>query len=173
VELTLGVRKMGRHPTGHRKWEIQHLWEVQHEVIRRLVIGQKPKDIARELDITPQTVSNIQNSRIARQEIERLRAERDQSAVNILDQVKSLAPKAVEVLKEVMDDPGARPSERIAAAKDVLDRSGYAPVKKVAELHAHLTPDDIARLREKGNEVARSVFGASGVEIVKQTMEDD
>ena len=149
---------MGRHPTGNRKYEIQHMWEIHREVVRRLVLGQKPADIARDLKISKQTVSNIQNSTIARREIERLRRERDEETRSVHEHIKEIAPKAVEVLEELMT-PSAPMSVRLRAAQDVLDRAGYSPIRKSIDFRATLTPEDVERIKQRGRQIKAMILG--------------
>ena len=149
---------MGRHPTGQRKYEVQHLWELHREVIRRLVLGQKPKAIAEDLRITPQTVSNIQNSAVAQKEIARLRAERDEEVRDVQEHIAEIAPKAVEVLEEMLQE-NVPHNLRLKAAQDVLDRAGYGAVRRSIELHGHLRPEDIDKIRARGDELRKQLYG--------------
>ena len=146
---------MGRHPSGERKYEIEHIWDVHREILRRLVLGQSRKQIAEDLGITPQTVTNVANSQVAQRELERLRNERDEQVKDVKKIIERASVKAALVLEEVIEDPGARGSDRVRAAIDILDRAGHGAVKKVAQMH--LTPEDIERIRERGIELAREV----------------
>lgn len=50
------------------------------------------------------------------------------------------AVEAYGVLKEIMNDPGAPPKDRLSAAKDLLDRAGYKPIDKVvADVQGEVT----------------------------------
>lgn len=61
------------------------------------------------------------------------------------------AVKAYSVLKEIMEDPGAPPKDRLSAAKDLLDRAGYKPVDKiVADVQAEVTHNhDLRKLSKE------------------------
>ena len=87
-----------------KKYQIQRLWDMHHEILRRLVIGQKPVDIAEELGITPQTVSNVRNSPIVQRQIKMLQSQRDADAVTIRDRIDFIAPKAVQLLEKKLDE---------------------------------------------------------------------
>lgn len=52
------------------------------------------------------------------------------------------AVEAYKVLKEIMNDPGAPPKDRLAASRDLLDRAGYKPVDRVAAEVTHRTYED-------------------------------
>lgn len=41
------------------------------------------------------------------------------------------AVEAYGVLKEIMNDPGVPPKDRLVAARDLLDRAGYKPVDQL------------------------------------------
>ncbi|WP_138752772.1 terminase small subunit [Paenibacillus sinopodophylli] len=41
------------------------------------------------------------------------------------------AVEAYGVLKEIMNDPGVPPKDRLVAARDLLDRAGYKPTDKI------------------------------------------
>src|SRR5574343_475754 len=49
-------------PQENRKYQIQHLWERHHQIKRLAIMGLTHKEIAKELEITPVTVSNVLNS---------------------------------------------------------------------------------------------------------------
>lgn len=68
---------MGRIPTGIRKYEIKKLKPSHIEILQRLVNGEKPKDIARDLGISTQTISNVRNSRVAIEMLEVMEAKMD------------------------------------------------------------------------------------------------
>ena len=63
---------------------------------------------------------------------------------------KEASPKALETLKRVLDDPGAKDSDKIRAAEIILDRAYGKPTQSV-DLDAHSIPqvvfvggDDVA-----------------------------
>ena len=47
---------MAKLPTGNRKYQIKELWDRHHEINRRILLGQKNKEIAEDLNITEATV---------------------------------------------------------------------------------------------------------------------
>ena len=48
---------MARLPEGNRKYQIKELWNRHEEINRRLLLGQKSKEIAKDLGISEATVS--------------------------------------------------------------------------------------------------------------------
>ena len=147
---------MGRNPAeAPRQYQIQQLWEVHHEVLRRLVLGQKSVQIAADLQITAAVVSYVKNSEMGRKQLSLMRAAADVGVVNVAGKFKELAAKAVRVMEEALD--GEHPlGLKLAAARDVLDRAGHAAPKvlRTENYHAHFGAEDIeaikARARESG-----------------------
>lgn len=127
---------MGRLPTGHRQFEVQKIWNITHEIMRLHILGLKNVEIASRLDITAQTVSNCINSSIVKRQISIMQAARDVEAVNVTKRVLEMAPKALDVLEEVMTSETETGSVRLRAAVEVLNRNAEtAPVRKT-ETHA-------------------------------------
>lgn len=144
---------MGRPATGHRKYNLEHLQNVHHEVMRLLILGLKHRDIARMLDITPATVSYTANSTSCRRQLEVMRGARDSDAIDLGKRIKELAPKALEVLDGLMDT--APQNIQLSAAKDILDRAGYTPVTRVRNenFNMNFTPSEILEIKERAREI--------------------
>ena len=60
---------MGRHrlPQTHRKYQVEQMWDIHHEVVRLALIGMKSVDIADHLGITPVMVSYTLRSPIVQE----------------------------------------------------------------------------------------------------------
>ena len=135
--------------------EPKQLWDRYQEIARRIILGQKNIQIANDLDITPANVSVVRNSDIVKAQLEKLQARADETTVDIGARIKDLAPKALDVLKELIE--GSVDGETIPArtrafhAEKLLDRAGYAAPKVVQSLniHGHYTSDDIQRIKER------------------------
>jgi len=160
---------MGRHPTGSRQYEIERIQEVHREIVRRLVLGQKPRTIARDLGISPQTVSNVRNSSIVRKEIARLGMSRDKEVEDISKQIREIAPIAVAVLETALHNEEVPWPVRFRAATDVLDRAGYGAVKKFQGVMAHLTKDEIEEIKRNAMKVGKE----SGIVVDNNNNGDD
>lgn len=82
-----------------------------------------------------------------------MHAARDIDAVDISQEIKALAPAAVKVLEELMDND--LPNIKLKAAQDVLDRAGFAAVKTIqtANIHAHLTREDIDDIKKRAKDI--------------------
>ena len=79
----------------------------------------------------------------------------------MVDQLTAMAPAAVEVLANLMDDENASPKIRLEAAKAILDRAGFVPPKApeapaVGEKALHeMSRDELAaRVHQLQSEIA-------------------
>lgn len=134
-----------------RKLQPKGMWEQHHVIARLIAAGRRNGEIAEIVGCTPQTVSNVRNNPQVQAMIKGLMSKADEKAIDIAVQIKNIAPKAVEVLQELMEGgDGVSAAVRCSAAKDILDRIGArkAPAP-VANLHMHLTADDIKQLKER------------------------
>lgn len=153
-------RPTGRIPTGQRKYEIQHMWQRHHEIVRLSCLGFSNKDIALKLGITPQTVSNTLNSRIAKDKVNQMRAEVDRSTTDVVAVIKELPPQAIEEVGRFLDperNGGIKDELRLKAAHDILDRAGHAAPKEIhaKHMHAYLSADDIDEIKQRSRAAAR------------------
>ena len=139
---------MAKLPTGKRKYQIKKLWTRHEEINRRLLLGQKSKDIAKELNISEATVSYTANSKLAQKELGIMKAARDAKSIDVAMQIKEIAPQALDILEEIMNGDETQQSLKAKVASDLLDRAGYSPPKKVLGMvaHSHFTGDDIEKI---------------------------
>lgn len=144
-------RTQGRKPTYDRKYEIQNMWERHHEIVRLTLLGHAPKDIAHKLGVTPQTICNTLNSKIVRDKLEIMRAQRDAATVSAAQAIKDLAPKAIAIVDKILQSElgTVSPAVQLSAAKDILDRNGHKPPEKVQHMHAHLTGEEIEAIKQR------------------------
>lgn len=154
---------MGRTPSPDgRRYQLETLWEVHHEILRRLSLGQKSVDIARDLNVTTPVVSYVKNSEIGRRQLDLMRGAADLEVVNVQGRIKELAATAVRVLEAGLEEDQPMLT-RLKTAFDVLDRAGHAAPKvlRTENLHAHLTGEDLALLKER----AKAEAEAGGIVI--------
>jgi hypothetical protein len=91
----------------------------------------KHVDIAKQMNISPVTVSIACNSAVAQDYRKHLRAEREEAIVKSNHKLSTMAERATEVLEEVMDGSDFPASVRLRAAESVLNRLGVDTPKKV------------------------------------------
>ena len=160
---------MGRTPGngGGRKYQIQALWDVHHEILRRLVLGQKGTDVAFDLEISPVVVSYVKNSALGKRQLEIMRGAANQEAINVSKRIKDASINAVAVLEGILANEDVNLGLKLWAAQDILDRAGYAPPKvlRTENLHAFLTGEDIAQLKQRAKEVGM-IADADGTELL-------
>ncbi len=146
---------MGRHklPETHRTYHVEQMWEIHHEIVRLSLIGMKQVDIAKHLGVTPVMVSYTLRSPLVNEQLKNMSAARDLEAVDISGEIRALAPAAVEVLKDLLEDP--LPNIKLKAAQDVLDRAGFAPIRtiKTENVHAHFTADEIMDIKNRARDI--------------------
>ena len=130
---------------------MQALWEKHHEIVRQVVLGRNNVDIADAIGCTPQTVSNVRNSPIAKEEIGRLSEGRDSATVDIARRIEEFAPVALTLIERIVRGqmPEASMALRAKLASSQLARAGYGEVHKVQALHAHLSRSDIDAIKER------------------------
>jgi DNA-binding CsgD family transcriptional regulator len=148
---------MGRPALGERKYEIQNIWDTHREIMRLLVAGMHHVDIARELNVTPQTVSNVMNSAICKRQMNLMRDARDMDAVDVANRIQEIAPVALQTLEELLCS--GNDNIKMKTATDLLDRAGHAAVKTIrtASLSVHLTRDDIDEIQKRAKEIGLCV----------------
>ena len=150
----------GRRSPTRKAYEISHMTERHHEIARRLLLGQGNKEIASAMGITPQMVSIVRNSGCVREKLTTMSGARDLDSVDLAKEIRELAPKALQVMEEIMDDTSAPKHVRLAAARDMLDRAGFAPVKKldVNSSHVVLSATDIEAMKKRAYSIAGDVI---------------
>lgn len=157
---------MGRLPSPEpRQYQIKQLWDLHHEILRRLLIGQKSVEIAADLDVTPATISYVKNSEVGKKQLSLMRSAADVTAVDIAGRIKELAAKAVEVMEAGLDSENPI-GIRMKAACDILDRAGHGAPKvlRTENIHAHLTAEDISRIKQVARMEAAGIIEAEIVD---------
>ena len=137
-----------------RRYQIQNLWDIHHEIIRLAVLGMKHVDIARDLGITAVTVSTCLNSEVGRRQLALMRGARDADTVDLSIEIRKRAPQAFKLLQEYMENEDFDPKQRIAIAMDTMDRAGFGAPKIIEGrmIHAHLTADEIETIKRTARE---------------------
>ena len=134
---------MGRH-SGHLRETstptLKGLYPHHRSMARTLVSeGLRPGELAERFGMSPSQISVILSSPLFKAEVARLEAQAEVAVSDIGRDLKSLQPRAVEVIAE--DLHLAKPSpQRTRAAFDLLDRTGYGKnegEKKEGDKHLH------------------------------------
>ncbi len=98
------------------------------EILRRILVGQRQVDIAREMGIGPQRLSVIMHSPLFVAELDRLMDETDRT---VMEKIESFSAEAMEKIATMMRETKSE-ALRCKLANDILDRAGYRKVKKKA-----------------------------------------
>lgn len=156
---------MGRLASGNaRKYQIMELWDRHHAILRMLALGNTPKQISETLGCTTATVGNVVHGELGKRQLEILRGAADKASIDIMEDIRKLAPIAVARLEEILRSQSTDERLVVNVAQDLLDRAGHAAPKVITGqfTHAHLTKEDIEELKER----ARSI-------TAPQTMEEE
>ena len=140
--------------TQRRQYNVQALWEKHHEITRQVVLGRTNGAIAEDIGCTPQTISNVRNSPLAKQEIDRLSGMRDEETMAIARRIEEFAPIALDLIENIVRGrvPGASIALRAKLAGGQLNRAGYGEVHKVHSVHATLSRQDIEDIKQRALE---------------------
>ena len=136
-------------------WVVSEMWDLHHEIARRISLGQKNVEIAKALGCTPQTVSNVRNSLVVQEHISILQGARDADTIDLAREIKEIAPVALQLLKNVIngEKEGVNASIALRAreANNMLARVGHGvPHKVQAEVaNWHLTSKDIQDIKQR------------------------
>jgi len=166
-------------PNERRTFEVSTMWELHHEIVRRILLGQKNVDIAKALSISEVTVSYTRNSQVVKDKLEIMKGARDAETIDLSKRIREGAPKALKLLEDAIDGEvvGAdgEPREvttmaRLREANTMLDRAGYAAIRTFRGEHlvAHFTGEEIEKIKER----ARGVGIDSGVVVEAEITRD-
>ena len=147
-------RRFKEHRVEPKKgFRVSRIWELHDEIKRRILLGQKNTIIAEELKCSTATISNVRNSPVIQDELALMKGARDAYTVDIARDIQEFAPRALSLLKEIVEGSGigtnASPALRAKEANSWLDRAGYAPVRREQHVHAHLTSEEIDAIKER------------------------
>jgi len=147
-------------PSERKTYEAKQLWQRHHEVVNLSVQGFKGVEIAKILNIDPQTVSNILNSKLPMEKVAELRQIRDGEVKVRMEQVRVLTDKALQTYNEILDNEAGEATlkeRKDTADRILMDLSGLkVPTKIVA--HGSMTilnADQIKAFNERGKAAMR------------------
>ena len=140
-----------------RTYEPKQLNPLHHEILRRALLGDSHKEIATALGCTVATVSNAVNSGLGRDKLQTMTAVADINSVELAQQIRETAPKALAVIQEILESESANYATKFRAATDILDRAGHGAVKKVdiRRSATELSMDELDRLKHEAIERMR------------------
>ena len=139
--------------------DIRNLWDRQHEILNRKLLGQSNVSIARELGVTPTTVSLTTNSTLGQARLRDMRFERNSAFTDAAKIIhERLLPKALGVYEEILDSDEIPTSIRKDTAKDVIASfAGMAAPQRIESLSVQITSNELEEFKRRGREAARSL----------------
>jgi len=147
------------------------MWNLHHEIARRLVLGQKNTEIAKALDITPQTVSNVKCSPVVQEQMLILNGTRDVETMDLKREIEEIIPDAVFLLKDIIRGQGqaqnASLTLRAKESNNMLARVGHGVPQKIQSesVNIQLTSKDILDIKRRAAE------NSDVIDIIKETNE--
>lgn len=141
-----------------RTFEVQQMWEVHHEIVRRLVLGQKATHIAKDLGVSVQMVSYVRNSPVVRDKIEIMKGARDADTIDLAKRIRENAAPALRLLEDIIegevDGQNVPLGMRAKEANTMLARGGYGPISNVRGQfsHAHYSSEEIDEIKQRARE---------------------
>ena len=150
-----------RRAKGKKKgWQVAEMWDRHHEIARLLVLGWDNTQIAKELNISAQQVSNVRNSPVVQDKIAVLHATRDIATTEIKEEINALAPIAVQRLREALEEGKVlgkelNPQTIVKVADSIIDRDQGRAVQRVDARNAtvHFTREDIEDIKERARKI--------------------
>lgn len=148
---------------GERKEAPKNLRSINHEILRLTLLGWKGTEIAAHLNVSPVTVSNTLASQKGRAVLMMMQQARAERTIDIAEDMRAFAPRALEVWKECIDDPeNIVPLPiRSREAREFLGVCGFVKPQRIQSqsITTHLTLEEIEQLKAQARERAQ----ASGV----------
>lgn len=151
------------------KYNIKQIWSIHREILRRHSVGQKPKQIAQDLGVSTQTISNLVNSDLGSAALEALNGRSVDDARDVTKRIKELAPEALDVVEEILTDNASEPKLRSGLAIKVLGLAGYVEPQKtqISVGVGLLSQDDISSMRDSIHN-SRSKMIETTAEVINQ-----
>jgi len=145
------LRRRERSKKSTRVWKVSEMWDVHHRIAEMVALGMKNVDIARKLNVTPQTISNVKNSPKVQKYKDIVSGAMAADNVDLGIRIQKIAPKALDFLENLIkgQEEDASLPLRAKAAESMMDRAGYGAVRKLAAVNTHLTAEDIEGIKDR------------------------
>ena len=156
-------------PEAKRTFRVGTLWEIHHEIARRLSLGEKNADIAEALHVSPTMVSYTKNSKVVEDKVAIMRAAMDADTIDLGIKIQKFAPVALKLLEDIIsgEEKDASIALRARYADKHMDRAGYAPVKRIASVSAHLTAEEVEEIKDRSRNSAQQA-GIIEAEVINE-----
>jgi len=130
------------------------------EAVRLTAEGKRQTDVAAALGVSSPAIRRIMHKPEAQAKLVKLEAGRDTKTRGVMDRIKALAHKAIDVKEGILDDPEAPLALKNIVATDILDRAGHASAKKIQGnfSHAIFTAEEIRQFVQRAD-LAQAAIG--------------
>lgn len=140
-------------------FNIQQLWQSNHEIINLTARGFKQVEVAEILNVDISTVKRTLGSELGMLKMSEIRLERDAEAKRVSEKIRVITNKALKVYHEIFDDKSGECGlkDKGEFAKHFLnDMSGLRAPTKVQSVSAHftLTDEELKGFKERGMKAA-------------------
>ena len=149
-------RDKRRNLDGSKKAQIKELWGTSREILRLVSLGLKNTEVAKQLDITPQTVSDVKNSDLGKERLKLMQGARDADTVDIAKWIKEATSKSLKIYDQILDEEEGTISwslKKNTADTVVKDLAGLEAPKKI--ITGHFSLDEIEAIKQRGKELAK------------------
>jgi hypothetical protein len=159
---------------GLRKEAPKNLRSINHEILRLTLLGWKGTEIAAHLGCSPVTVSNTLASPKGRTVLMMMQQARAERTIDIAEDMRAFAPRALEVWKECIDDPENKVPlpVRSREAREFLGVCGFVKPQRIQSqsITTHLTLEEIEQLKAQARQRAQAsgVMSPSTDEILEE-----
>jgi hypothetical protein len=154
-------RKVSSSEGKKKGWQVAEMWDMHHEIARRVVLGQNNQEISEALGVCAQQISNVRNSPVVKDKITVMRAARDAGTIELAKEIADLAPLAIQRVREAIESGTVLGKEVSAVgilkeANGLIDREIGKPTQRIdsRNVHGHFTLEDIERIKERAKELA-------------------
>lgn len=159
-------------------FNIQQLWQSNHEIINLSARGFKQVEIAEILNVNISTIKRTLSSELGMLKMSEIRLERDAEAKRVSEKIRVITNKALKVYHEIFDDESGECGlkDKGEFAKHFLnDMSGLRAPTKVQSVSAHftLTDEELKGFKERGMKAACEtglVIEQGNVDNIDQTV---
>ena len=151
-----------RRASGVKKsYVVREMQERHHEMARLILLGKNNKEVAEMLQCTAASVSQVRNSPVVKEKLTLMKAARDVGCVDLAKEIASIAPIALERVKEALETGSVNgvevgPSEILKQANSILDREMGKATQRIdtRNIHGHFSLDDIEAIKQKAKDLA-------------------
>ncbi|MFA5937538.1 MAG: hypothetical protein WC822_06710 [Candidatus Paceibacterota bacterium] len=140
---------------------IKELSDNHRQMLRLIFNGASNEEVAEETGFTKEMVSLVRRSDIAQERLSEMHTVADTEAIDVQRRIAQLVPVAIEVYRQVVEDPTSTKTEQLRAADAICDRGGLpkqsATTITGAVAHTHASTSEIVSLKRQAIEAAREM----------------